>query len=144
MATRLIDNGRNTDFSLEYVAGPGGGDMQITAIVEHKEAAVVLTGGIAVYAVTSSAAVSLDPPTAAYDYARLRVRRTSGTAADDSRKVLFYTEDGVTPQSDGDPANGFLVHLDVFYVKLADATNFKMIAEPSETFTVHCEWLKRA
>jgi hypothetical protein len=135
---------RDESYQVAYGdASTGTPSVPLTAVVEGLETAVVITGGECEYSVTSSGVTALDPPSASYDWARLRVRRTSGDAADDSRTYLFYTQDGTTPQADGDPAHGFLVHLDVFLVKLADAANFKMIAQTSETFSVHAEWLRR-
>ena len=145
MPARPIDNGRLTDFNIEYEVSPAGNDIQVVSIVERKEVVVDPTGGLTQYAVTDAASVALSPPFAVIDYARLRVRRTTagGLASDDTRRYLFYSQFGTDPDDDGVPATGFLVHLDVFYVKIPDTTLFEMIAQTGETFTVHCEWLRR-
>jgi len=145
MAKTTIDNGRSSNFDIETEVFADGGLGQVVSIVERKEFAVAVSGGQSSQNITSATVIPLDEPTAPADFARIRVMRTSGTSADDSRRYLFYTQDGVDPDDDGVPANGFLVHLDVFVCKLGagNFSNFKMIAQTGETFTVLVEWLSR-
>lgn len=145
MAKTNVDNGRATSFDIETEALADGGLAQVVSIIERKETPIALAGGIASYNITDTTVIPLDEPTAAADSARLRVMRTSGVAADDSRRYLYYSQDGVDPDDDGAPANGFLVHMDVFVCKLGagNFSNFKMIAQTGETFTVKVEWLGR-
>ena len=120
-----------------------GGSIHIQGalIAELPEVPVDPTGGLTRYTVTSASAVALDSPTAAARYARLRVYET--TAPTTPTKRLYYRTDGTNPTNAGANAFGYLLHGEMLLVRLADATNFRMIADSGDagSFQVYVEWL---
>lgn len=120
-----------------------GSGLQGQGIVvwEGPETPAAVAGATLRYTVDNSPAVPLVPPTAGARYARLRVYESSVSGTPDSTLRLYYRQDGVTPLTDGSNAAGFLLHGELILVKLADFTDFKMIAEGTGVFAVYVEWL---
>lgn len=110
---------------------------QAVFLAEWPEAPVSPAGGTVRYTVDNSPAVALDPPTAAAKYARVRVYESTQSAT----LRLYYRSDGTNPTTDGANAFGFLLHGELILVKIADPTNFRMIAEGAGIFAVYVEWL---
>lgn len=121
--------------------GGAGIHAQVAAMIEAPEVPVAPAGGAERYTVDSDPAVTLDPPSAAARYARLRVYES--VAPGTPTKRLYYRQDGTVPTSDGANAAGFLLHGEMMLIRLATFTNFKMIADSSDNgiFQVYVEWL---
>ena len=119
----------------------GGFHVQHTLVAEVPEVPVSPTGGAVRYTVDSDPGSTLDPPTAGARFARLRVYET--LAPSTPTKRLYYRQDGTMPLSNGSTAQGFLLHGDVILVRIADFTQFKMIADSTDNgvFEVYVEWL---
>ena len=100
---------------------------------------VPVTGGTVRYSVTPSASVPLVPPSSAYRYARLRAYQSAASAT----ARLYYRQDGTAPLNSGTNATGYLLHGDAILVRLANAANWRGIAESgmSGTFELYVEWL---
>lgn len=110
------------------------------------EQPVSTTGGAVQYTVTSAGPTALDPPNVfaipgdGARYCRLRVFDTSwdpATAATQNKR-LYYLQDGTTVSAAA--AHGYLLHGESMLVRLADFTDFRMIAE-SSSWKVYAEWL---
>lgn len=117
----------------------GGKQAQGAMVWEGPEVLSNTTGSVPRFTVTSAAAVALDPPDAGARYARVRVYETSGNTL----LRLFYRQDGVAVTGVSD-ATGFLLHGEMFLVKIADFTQMRLVAESSATFQVFVEWLANA
>lgn len=120
----------------------GGEHQQIVFVAEGPEAVATTAGATFVYTVDDSPAIPLDPPTAGARYARIRVYETSAT----SNARLLYRTDGTAPTNGGANAFGYLLHGEMLLVRIADFTDFQMIAHQADggVFTVYAEWLDSA
>jgi hypothetical protein len=118
-----------------------GVHAQVVLVSEASEVPVNPSGGLSRHTVTSSPGATLDPPSAAARYARLRVYETVAPGTPTRR--MYYRQDGTMPNANGTDAQGFLLHGEVMIVRLATFTNFKMIADNTDngSFQVYVEWL---
>lgn len=118
-----------------------GVHAQLVGVFEAPEEVVAIAGGSVRYNVDSSPGATLDPPSAAAMFGRLRVYET--TTPSTPTKRLYYRQDGTMPNANGADAQGYLLHGEVMIVRLADFTQFKMIADNTDNgvFEVYVEWL---
>src|SRR5262245_60681398 len=121
----------------------GGVHVQGTYVAELLESPVNPSGGLTRYSIDSSPVVALDPPSASYRYARVRVYETPAPTTTVASHRLYYRTDGTAPLNTGGNVFGFLMHGESILVRLANAANFQMVADVTDngTFEVYVEWL---
>jgi hypothetical protein len=117
--------------------------QQTTRIVEHVEIPVDPTGGLTRHSVTSTAVIPLDPPTAAADFARIRVFNTNVDPGFFAFQRVYFRSDGTNPTNDGGNAFGYLMHGDSYLVKIPDKTLWKMIAQAGASFEIYVEYFNQ-
>lgn len=122
----------------------GSVHAQVALVAEATLVPVSPAGGAVRYTVDSDPPVAIDTPTATARYARVRVFETTSPTTPNKR--MYYREDGVNPNANGSDAQGFLLHGDTLLVRLADLTQFRMIADNTDNgiFQVYVEFLNVA
>ena len=128
----IADGSTKTLRDIELTTGV---HAQGVLIWEGPEVPASTTGATVQHTVDDNPAVALDPPTAGARFARVRVYETS----QDSTLRLYYRQDGTTVTSAN--ATGYLLHGELILVKIADQTDFSMIAATGGVFNVYVEWL---
>jgi hypothetical protein len=122
---------------LRSVGLADGSQAQVVLYSESTEKVPDLTGAaLGLIAVTTSAAVALDPPNAGAR--KCWVRAWEDGFQTDVR--LFYRRDGTAPTASGNNCEGYLMHTEGRAITLATLTNFKMIAETGSAWHVTCEY----
>lgn len=133
----VVNASSATKLTRSFDLNNAGIHLQGALVAEAPE--VPVSGGTVRYSVTPSASVPLVPPAAAYRYARVRAYNSTASAT----ARLYYRQDGTAPLNSGSNATGFLLHGNAMIVRLANAANWRAIAESgmTGTYELYVEWL---